>query len=856
VCACSQSRDASGARGAVDADADAAAGGGAALLTAAQFYKWHAELASAVRRASGCQQERGRGAHPDAHRAARALLLPLLPPLLPACSAERAEKYQHYATLLLDRVEACGRVLTEVRLDATRKAAFARAAQSPGLAPKAHSRARARLMQPAFRSRLAARQVDDTLSRFDELRSQHQAVGASPRNRLSHASPKPVVTRTRSRHAGSQARSLAAACERLLEDKARLGEFAAALRAKLAVFEQLDSLAAALHSLSAGGPAAAVERLPPLLRAVDGCLDFCAAHPQYADAAAYALKFRQLQARALSALRAAVGVVLRRAVAAASAAAAEATAAAGGGSLPEGAATGVLYVRFRAAAPEVRPLLAYAEARAAAGAREYAALLGDVRALYAEARLALLQGWAGERVAAAADGGDACALARSGAAFLLSLTAEEHALFEHFFPGAAAAGGAAPGAASPLAPLVEPLAVPLYDALRPALLALRELEPLAELVDVLRREVLGDAAARHGDAVAAALPTLRRVLADAQERLAFRAHTFLRQEVAGYTPAQADIDMVRAITAGGSDVAAAGDADAQLVSSPPARSGVPLYRPVSAALGALARLYGAVEPPTFGALAQEAVAAATYAVASSAHALASAAAPPGTAAHLLALDAHLLVASQLLALREQTASFDGEFVVTERALEFSSMRGTLRRILSGESPLFSLTADNGLFALAARGAPRTVEARHDGRKDLEAALKASCEAFILCVTKTAVEPLLGFLAKATAARGAAPAPGALRSAAFAGAARVTELVAATNAAMASALAAAAARARAYLPAASTRTVLFRPIKANIAEAHAQMAALLEAEYTPEEVASIGLTGPEALRQLLDAHDDE
>jgi hypothetical protein len=713
--------------------------------------------------------------------------------------------------------------------------------------------------------------VDATLSRFDELRAQHTAVGALPSACAPSAlirPPWPHRAPPASARAGSQARSLAAACERLLEDKARLGEFAAALRAKLRVFEQLDALAAALHALAPAGAAAAVERLPPLLRDVDACLAFCGAHPQYADAAAYALKFRQLQARALSALRAAAALVLRRAAAAAADAAAEATAAAGGGSLPEGAATGVLYVRFRAAAPELRPLLAYAEARAGAGAREYRALLSDVRALYAEARLALLQGWAAERVAAAAADGDACTLARAGAAFLLALTAEEHALFEHFFPGAASGAGAhgsgggaggAPGAASsapsPLAPLVEPLAVPLYDALRPALLALRELEPLAELVDVLRREVLGDAAARHGDAVAAALPTLRRVLADAQERLAFRAHTFLRQEVAGYTPVQADIEQVRAImdTTGGATAAAdAGDAPPH---APPA-GGVALYRPVSAALGALARLYGAVEPLTFGALAQEAVAAATAAVASAAASLASAAAPPGTPAALVALDTHLLVASQLLALREATASFDAEFVVTERALEFSSMRGTLRRILSGESPLFSLSAEHGLFALAARGAPRTVQSRHDGRKDLEGALKASCEAFILCVTKTAVEPLLGFLAKATAARGAAThAPGALRSAAFAAAPRVAELVAATNGAMASTLEAAARRARAYLPAASTRAVLFRPIKANIAEAHAQMAALLEAEYTAEEVSAIGLTGPEALRALLDAHDD-
>jgi hypothetical protein len=715
--------------------------------------------------------------------------------------------------VLVDRVEACARVLAEVRP------------------------ARARLHRARSRSDAGGRH-DGALRRA--------AVAAPGRGCVSHSAavsqPLPLAPRAPADilGAGSQARSLAAACERLLEDKARLSEFASALRAKLAVFEQLDSLAAALHGLAGGGPAAAVEKLPPLLRGCDECLEFCAQHPQYADAAAYALKFRQLQARALSALRAAVGVVLRRAVAAAEEAAAEAAAAAGGTpTMPEGAATGVLYVRFRAAAPEVRPLLAYAEARAAAGAREYAALLGDVRALYAEARLALLQAWVAERIAACGADGEACALARAGSAFLLALAAEEHALFDHFFPGGASA---APDGGAALLPLIEPLTVPLYDALRPALLALRDLEPLAELVDVLRREVLGEAAARHGDAVAAALPTLRRVLADAQERLAFRAHTFLKQEVAAYTPSQDDIDAMLRIAAAATEAPATAEP----------RPAMPLYRPVGAALGALARLYGALEPVTFGALAQEAVAAATYAVAAATGALSAAAAGKGQASS--AMDTHLFVASQLLALRDQTASFDAEFVVTERALEFSSMRGTLRRILSGGAPLFSLS-DNGVFALAARGAPRTVESRHDGRKELEAALKASCEAFILSVTKTAVEPLLGFLAKSTAARGAAN-PGKLRDQAFAAVERVGELVATTNASMGPTLAAAAQRARAYLPAGSTRAVLFRPIKANIAEAHAQMAAVLEAEYKPEEVAAMGLLGPDALRRLLDAHDDE
>lgn len=54
----------------------------------------------------------------------------------------------------------------------------------------------------------------------------------------------------------------------------------------------------------------------------------------------------------------------------------------------------------------------------------------------------------------------------------------------------------------------------------------------------------------------------------------------------------------------------------------------------------------------------------------------------------------------------------------------------------------------------------------------------------------------------------------------------------------------------YLNNPSTHSVLFKPIKSNIAEAHAQIAALLDAEYTAEEVSNIGLTAPATLEKLL------
>lgn len=110
---------------------------------------------------------------------------------------------------------------------------------------------------------------------------------------------------------------------------------------------------------------------------------------------------------------------------------------------------------------------------------------------------------------------------------------------------------------------------------------------------------------------------------------------------------------------------------------------------------------------------------------------------------------------------------------------------------------------------------------------------------------------------------------------------------------------AVARMRLYLPNSATHAILLKPVKSNVAEAHgqvraegrpaestgaerewwpapdvsldtnlppppppplplcpspssSQIAALLEAEYTPEEVAAIGLTPPDQLQAALDA----
>lgn len=137
--------------------------------------------------------------------------------------------------------------------------------------------------------------VKQVLDLFERLREQHRTV----------------ATRTSALHS---------TCERLVAERSRLEELAGAIRSKLAYFDELEAVAAQFHT--AAGSVDSADFLP-LLRRLDDCIAYVAANPQYADAASYAVKFRQLQARALTAVRTKVQQVLRAAAAAVAAAARE-----------------------------------------------------------------------------------------------------------------------------------------------------------------------------------------------------------------------------------------------------------------------------------------------------------------------------------------------------------------------------------------------------------------------------------------------------------------------------------------------------------------------------------------------------
>ncbi|KAJ1268687.1 hypothetical protein BS78_07G153900 [Paspalum vaginatum] len=648
------------------------------------------------------------------------------------------------------------------------------------------------------------KQVDDTLNLFEELQSLHSSV----------------ATKTKTLHD---------ACDQLLVEKQRLIEFAEALRSRLNYFDALENVSSSFYSqnMNIGN-----EQFLPLLKLLDDCISYVESNPQYAESAVYLVKFRQLQSRALGMIRSHVLSILKSASSQVQAAIRSSDS--GKNIVTEGVEASLIYVRFKAAASQLKPILSEIESRSSR--KEYAQILSECHSLFCEQRLYLIRGMVQQRISEFARTEALPSLARSGCAYLMEACQFEHQLFAHFFPSSAAD-------VSSMAPLMDPLCTHLYDTLRPRLIYEGNIDSLCELVDILKVEVLGEQLNRRGESVAGLRPILQRILADVHERLAFCARTHIREEIANFRPSDEDLDYPGKLeqSVDTSSTAIVGDNSDIYVT---------WYRPLEKTVSCLSKLYRCLESSVFTGLAQEAVEVCSTSLQSASRAISKKAAP---------MDGQLFLIKHLLILREQIAPFDIEFSVTHKELDFSHLLDHLRRILRGQVSLFDWSRST---SLARTFSPCVLENQIDARKELEKSLKATCEEFIMSTTKLVVDPMLSFVTKVTAVKVALSSGSQgqkldsvlakpLKDQAFASPDKVAELVQKVSTAIQQDLPNVMAKMRLYLQNPSTRMILFKPIKTNIVEAHIQLQSLLKSEYSTHEMQSIGMLPIPDLQSQLD-----
>ena len=70
----------------------------------------------------------------------------------------------------------------------------------------------------------------------------------------------------------------------------------------------------------------------------------------------------------------------------------------------------------------------------------------------------------------------------------------------------------------------------------------KQIEVLCQVIEIVREEVIGEEVERKGSHVMALKSLFERIVGDVQERLTFVFQTFLRDEIASYSPSLEDLD--------------------------------------------------------------------------------------------------------------------------------------------------------------------------------------------------------------------------------------------------------------------------------------------------------------------------
>jgi hypothetical protein len=613
--------------------------------------------------------------------------------------------------------------------------------------------------------------------------------------------------------------------EQLASTQASLDALLGAIREPLSQFEELERVSGLLSGASGAVPD---DEFRAALGRLDDAVRFSESHASFKDAKRHTAQFRALQERALGVVRSHVVSLLAQASRTVTA-----ELAAEHGTLPLAgtllAEASTFYVRFRAFAPRVRPLIEEVESRADESP-DYGELLNDCRDAYTAVRCADLAPVVAANLDEPLKLGDPCRLARAGCQFFLDLTQLEWSLFTYFFSADA-------NDATALAPLFDNLTFSLQEELRQAAIASHEVDELYALCRVLAKEVLEEQIEGAASATAALGPAVRRILQDVQERLTFVAQEYIQSDIGGYVATTEELDYPAVL-----------ETEAALALAPtPGPDAIPhtstWFVPVHRTVVLLSKLYFAVDLSIFEGVAQEAVDECQRALVAAARTI-------GTTKS--ALDGHLFLARHVLLLRQQLSPFDVDFISTRTVLDFSHMRDAITQILSRQGGLWSL-----LYAAA----PRVLVQRLDAKQELDGLIKATVEHFVLLVTKDLAGGLLeveqaasAWLAAARGQAGGSLAKQQLSQQPFATVPKLQAVVAALRAAVEgpdSALQRTAARVAVYLINPGTRRALWAPVRSNTLDALGRLHRLLMARYTADEVAQVAAPNVSEIAAIFD-----
>uniref|UniRef100_A0A673XT87 Conserved oligomeric Golgi complex subunit 3 n=1 Tax=Salmo trutta TaxID=8032 RepID=A0A673XT87_SALTR len=622
------------------------------------------------------------------------------------------------------------------------------------------------------------------------------------------------------------------ACEQLLKEQSELVDLAESIQQKLSYFNELENLNTKLNS-----PTLSVnsEGFIPMLSKLDDCIEYVSSHPNFKDYPVYLAKFKQCLSKAMHFMKTHTVNTMQN-------------------------LTNQL---------TKRTLIEQIEQRSER-IPEYHQLLEEIHQCYLDQREQLLSPSITSTITdlTSQNNKDHCALVRSGCAFMVHVCQDEHQLYNEFFSKPTPR----------LDELLEKLCLSLYDVLRPLIIHVIHLETLSELCGILKNEMLEDHVHNNAGQLGAFDAVVKQMLEDVQERLVYRTHIYIQTDIIGYNPAPGDLaypeklEMMEKIAqslkeeqmklmaqeSSFSDVQLedANDRRASNASSidssrlQPSISPADLhgmwYPTVRRTLVCLSKLYRCIDRAVFQGLSQEALSACIHSLLKASDVILK---------NKTQVDGQLFLIKHLLIMREQIAPFHTDFAIKEISLDLKRTRDAAFKMMNPKSVpgFFRLNSHNAILEFLLEGSPEIKEHYIDSKKDVDRHLKFSCEQFIQQQTHLFVGNLEEFLTKVSALKTMAIQGGPtynLSQQPWAQPAKINDIVMATYRVMKSKLPSTLQSMSLYLANRDTEFILFKPVRNNIQQVFQRLHALLQEEYSGEDLQIIACPSMEQINLLL------
>lgn len=485
-------------------------------------------------------------------------------------------------------------------------------------------------------------------------------------------------------------------------------------------------------------------------------------------------------------------------------------------------------IPFKLSSTRLKSLCSLLEIRASKN--QFVSLLSDVQNTYFKCRNNLISDVISKKLfSISKNNPDIFTLIRQSSHYFISVSEAELQLYESLFSQPS----------NGLSQLIESLATPLYDIIRPIIVRCSDLDTLCSIVNVFTKEIIEKFVDSKKSDLSPLVQVILKIVEDVQSRLIFLSDSYIMDEIASYEPRSEELNYPDILMKSSSE------------SSESVEQGT-LYSTLEKTILLLSKLYLTLNEESFNGIANLALTMCIHSLCVASKKIEDK--DP--------LDGELFLIRQLIALENLIRPYDIDFFSQNKMLDFSHSQGLIRKLMKGElsiTSVFALSSNNALFTILQSAiSPRLKYSKVNLKKNMNNLLSKTIESFIFKVTQKTLESMFHFvtISNSIVNKGILGSDGKnitktlLCEQEFASVANVSKIIEECRNNLRTFIPSIIEKMKVYVKEESNLQMLITPIRKNIIEAISNFNSLIKREYRSEDVESLNLLNIEEIEQLV------